>query len=61
MNRSTENERFRFGTEGKAGFCSALSMQPDAVQRRNKPFERRVILLGALSKDFLIILSNSKE
>jgi len=25
-------------------------MQPDAVQKRNKPFECRVILLGALSK-----------
>ena len=25
-----------------------MSMQPDAVQRRNKPFECRVILLGAL-------------
>ena len=49
MNRSTENERFRFGTEGEAGFCSALSMQPDAVQRRNKPFECRFILLCALS------------
>ena len=24
-------------------------MQPDAVQRRNKPFECRVILLGALN------------
>jgi hypothetical protein len=25
MNRSTENERFCFGAEGEAGFCSALS------------------------------------
>jgi len=48
MNHSTENERFCLGTEGEAGFCSALSMEPDAVQKRNKPFECRVILLGAL-------------
>jgi hypothetical protein len=26
----------------------ALSMEPDAVQKRNKPFEYGVILLGAL-------------
>ncbi len=52
MNRSTENEHFRLGAEGEAGFCSALSMQPDAVQRRNKPFECRVILLGALTRIF---------
>ena len=38
MNRSTENERFRIGAEGEAGFCSALSMEPDAAQKRNKPF-----------------------
>ncbi len=54
MNRGTENEHFRVGTEGEAGFCSALSMQPDAVQTRNKPFEGRVILLGALdNKNYL--------
>jgi len=29
MDRSTDNERFRFGAEGEAGFCSALSMQPE--------------------------------
>jgi len=27
---------------------TALSMQPDAVQRQNKPLECRVILLGTL-------------
>jgi hypothetical protein len=40
---------FISGKEGEAGFCSALSMEPDAVQKRNKPFECRVILLGALN------------
>ena len=48
MIRSTENERFRFWQGRRSRQCTALSMQPDAVQRRNKPFECRVILLGAL-------------
>ena len=48
MNRSTENERFRFWQGRRSRLLFALSMQPDAVQKRNKPFECRVILLGAL-------------
>ncbi|MHC4537385.1 MAG: hypothetical protein ACYS6K_25890 [Planctomycetota bacterium] len=48
MNRSTENERFRFWQGRRSRQCTALSMEPDAVQKRNKPFECRVILLGAL-------------
>ena len=50
INRSTENERFRFWQERRSRQCLiALSMEPDAVQKRNKPFECRVILLGALN------------
>jgi hypothetical protein len=32
ISRSTENERVWFGAEGEAGFCSALSMEPDAAR-----------------------------
>ena len=49
MNLSTENERFRCWQGRRSRQCTALSMQPDAVQKRNKPFECRFILLGALS------------
>jgi hypothetical protein len=49
MNSSTENERFRLWQGGRSRQCTALSMEPDAVQIRNKPFECIVILLGALS------------
>ncbi|MHC4533872.1 MAG: exo-beta-N-acetylmuramidase NamZ domain-containing protein, partial [Planctomycetota bacterium] len=49
INRSTENERFRCWQGRRSSQCIALSMQPDAVQRRNKPFECRFILLCALS------------
>ena len=54
MNRSTENERFHLWQGRRSRQCTALSMQPDAVRTRNKPFECRVILLGALNnKNFL--------
>ena len=50
MNRCTENECFRFWQGRRSRQCIALSMDPDTAQRRNKPFECRVILLGALNK-----------
>ncbi|MCP4256130.1 MAG: hypothetical protein GY774_01225 [Planctomycetes bacterium] len=49
MNRSTESERFRAWQGRRSRPSSGWSMQSDAVQTRNKPFECRVILLGALS------------
>jgi hypothetical protein len=50
INRSTENEHFRFWQGRRSRQCTALSMEPDDVQKRNKPFGCRVILLGALRK-----------
>ncbi|MHC4310421.1 MAG: hypothetical protein ACYSSN_10775, partial [Planctomycetota bacterium] len=43
------NEHFRLWQERRSRPSSGWSMQPDAVQTRKKPFECRVILLGALS------------
>ena len=48
MNRSIENEHSRLWLWKAKQAIRGWSMQPDAVQKRNKPFECRVILLGAL-------------
>jgi hypothetical protein len=58
MNRSTENERFRIWQGRRSRQCTALSMEPDAAQKRNKPFECRFILLGALRYLMIILLKN---
>jgi hypothetical protein len=50
INRSTENERLHFWQGRRSRQCTLLSMEPDAVQKCNKPFECRVILLGAPGK-----------
>ena len=59
MNRCTENKRFCVCKEGDLSTetlaktkhaVRGRSMEPDAVQTQNKPFECRVILLGAFSQ-----------
>ena len=55
MNRSNENEHFSSLARKAKQAIRGWSMQPDAVQRRNKPFECRVILLGAL--DLMLCIS----
>jgi len=59
MNRSTESEHFRCWQGRRSRQCNtALSMQPDTVQRRNKPFECRLILICALS--LFVMLSSCR-
>jgi hypothetical protein len=55
INRCIENWRFRLLQGRRSRQCPALSMEPDADQIRNKPFECRVILLGALSSTFALL------
>ena len=47
--RRTESERFVPLARKAKQAIRGWSMQPDAVQRENKPLECRVILVGALS------------